>query len=202
MKKFLFLAATALFALTASAQTNGVMRVNLTDGSAVEHPVGQVNSADFNKATSAQSKEAMRVKLTDGTTVEYPVSDISSVNFRSAEPTPPTVTDLGGEANSYVVSAAGSYKFRATHVDGSAIKNIASATWLWREKADQPLISDVSYADGTVSFTAAPPKATPSSPPSTARAPSYGYGTSGLPTSPVSWSIPTAAPSWTATSVP
>lgn len=103
---------------------------------------------------NAQNEEVMRVNLTDGTTVEYPVSQVSSVNFRSAEPISPTVNDLGGEANSYVVSAAGTYKFRATHVDGSAIKNIASATWLWREKADQPLISDVSYADGNVTFTA------------------------------------------------
>lgn len=120
MKKFFLFAATALFALTASAQTN----------------------------------ETMRVNLTDGTSVEYPVSDISSVDFRYAEAITPTLTDLGGEANSYVVSSAGSYKFRATHVDGTAIKDIASATWLWREKAEAPLISNVAYADGTVSFTA------------------------------------------------
>lgn len=67
--------------------------------------------------------------------------------------------DLGAPANTYVVSEAGKYVFSTKHVSGTEIEGIVSADWLWATKnavdeTEQKIISDVSYADGKISFTA------------------------------------------------
>ncbi len=69
------------------------------------------------------------------------------------------VTDLGDPANTYMVFEAGDYEFSAKKVSGETIEGIVSADWIWATKSDaeeteQQLVSNVSYADGKVRFTA------------------------------------------------
>lgn len=67
-----------------------------------------------------------------------------------------------GWANCYMVHKAGDYSFSTKQVDGTAIDGISSADWLWATKVSgsesNELISDVKYADGTISFTASDKK--------------------------------------------
>ncbi|MFR0774634.1 MAG: hypothetical protein ACLVBA_10435 [Alistipes finegoldii] len=65
-------------------------------------------------------------------------------------------TNLGGNANSYIVSEKGQYKFETTKVNGSEISDINSADWLWMTKGNNssnPIISDVVYKSGEIGFT-------------------------------------------------
>ena len=75
----------------------------------------------------------------------------------------PVVAGVNRTANSYIVSAAGDYKFRATHKGNSsteAIGAITSATVLWESfgTATAPAVGDlvknVAYSDGYIRFTA------------------------------------------------
>lgn len=63
-----------------------------------------------------------------------------------------------GAANCYMVHAAGTYSFRTRRIDNTPIQNIAKADWLWVSRLgtteSNELISDISYADGVISFTA------------------------------------------------
>lgn len=72
-------------------------------------------------------------------------------------------TDLSsGEAyaNCYIVPSAGTYSFAARHVDGTEITGIESADWLWStcDNAPDGLVSDVTYSNGIVRFTASAAK--------------------------------------------
>ena len=75
----------------------------------------------------------------------------------------PVVAGVNRTANSYIVSAAGDYKFRATHKGNSsteAIGAITSAAVLWESfgTATAPAVGDlvknVAYSDGYIRFTA------------------------------------------------
>ncbi len=75
----------------------------------------------------------------------------------------PAVAGVYKTANSYIVSAAGDYKFRATHKGNSsteAIGTITSAAVLWESfgTATAPAIGDlvknITYSDGYIRFTA------------------------------------------------
>lgn len=63
-----------------------------------------------------------------------------------------------GVANCYMVHTAGTYSFRTRRIDNTPIQNIAKAAWLWVSRVgaseNNELISDISYADGMISFTA------------------------------------------------
>ena len=63
-----------------------------------------------------------------------------------------------GCANCYMVHAPGEYTFRTRRVDNSNISNIAKVDWLWvstvEGQSGNVLVSEVSYADGIVTFTA------------------------------------------------
>ena len=63
-----------------------------------------------------------------------------------------------GVANCYMVHTAGTYSFRTRRIDNTPIQNIAKADWLWVSRVgaseNNELISDISYADGMISFTA------------------------------------------------
>ena len=70
-----------------------------------------------------------------------------------------TCRTLEGAANTYIVSEAGTYEFETKKVSGAEIENIASADWIWatlpsEADTEQRLISDVSYANGKIRFTA------------------------------------------------
>lgn len=105
-------------------------------------------------AANAQT-QVMRIHAVGGAVTTIPVDGIEYIDFAEEEETPtPTVINLGGASNSYIVSQPGRYHFIPTHVDASPIKDIDHATWLWREKTDDALISDVNYDKGRISFTA------------------------------------------------
>ena len=57
-----------------------------------------------------------------------------------------------GYANCYMVHMAGDYTFSTRLVDNTPVNNIANVDWLWM--TSENLISNISYADGTISFTA------------------------------------------------
>jgi len=65
---------------------------------------------------------------------------------------------LYGAANCYMVHLPGTYTFRTRRVDNTPVQNIAKVDWLWATAADgatdNRLVSDISYADGVVTFTA------------------------------------------------
>lgn len=63
-----------------------------------------------------------------------------------------------GYANCYMIHLAGDYTFGTRRVDNTPINNIAKVDWLWVSKVEgkegNALISNVSYSENTVSFTA------------------------------------------------
>lgn len=63
--------------------------------------------------------------------------------------------DLGECANCYIVPEAGVYSFATERVSGSKVRDIASAGWIWASGSGvQDLVSDISYKDGRIFFTA------------------------------------------------
>lgn len=63
-----------------------------------------------------------------------------------------------GVANCYMVHAAGDYAFKTRRIDNTPIQNIVKADWLWASRVNgsqnNELISDITYADGIISFKA------------------------------------------------
>lgn len=103
--------------------------------------------------------QTLTVHLADGTTATYPVEHVDSITFAEAAD---DATDLGPGANTYIVPAAGRYSFQTKHVSGKDIENISKVDWIWSTKqADsdtQNYVSDITYANGKVSFTASDQK--------------------------------------------
>lgn len=104
---------------------------------------------------------------TNGQTLSYEVAGctisrnavtaLEDVEWLSAQGDGNNLSRLG-YANCYMVHMAGDYTFKTRKIDNSPINNIAKVDWLWVSKVEgqqgNALISNVSYADGTVSFTA------------------------------------------------
>ena len=104
---------------------------------------------------------------TNGQTLSYEVAGctinrnavtaLEDVEWLSAQGDGNNLSRLG-YANCYMVHMAGDYTFKTRKIDNSPINDIAKVDWLWVSKVDgqqgNALISNVSYADGTVSFTA------------------------------------------------
>lgn len=112
-------------------------------------------AALFAASMSALAQQnVMRVHDVQGNVTVIPVDDIEFIDFEVLGAPDPAEVDLGGASNCYVVSEAGSYRFVASHVDGSPIAGIDHVSWLWREKSGGELVSDVSYENGRVRFTA------------------------------------------------
>lgn len=82
---------------------------------------------------------------------------LADVEWQSAQGDGNNLSRLG-YANCYMVHMAGDYTFKTRKVDNSPVNNIAKVDWLWVSKVEgqsgNALISNISYADGTVSFTA------------------------------------------------
>lgn len=104
---------------------------------------------------------------TNGQTLSYEVAGctinrnavtaLEDVEWLSAQGDGNNLSRLG-YANCYMVHMAGDYTFKTRKIDNSPINDIAKVDWLWVSKVDgqqgNALISNISYADGTVSFTA------------------------------------------------
>lgn len=82
-----------------------------------------------------------------------------SKNGGENPPFEPDGTDLSadGFANCYIVEKGGRYCFQTRRVDGSAVDGAVRADWVWSTCDVQAsgLLSDVSYNDGYICFTAA-----------------------------------------------
>lgn len=63
-----------------------------------------------------------------------------------------------GTANCYIVPAPGQYSFATRKVSGSEVTGIARVDWIWATRVEgsetNELISDLSYGNGRISFTA------------------------------------------------
>lgn len=63
-----------------------------------------------------------------------------------------------GWANCYMVHQPGTYSFDTKLVDGTPVDGIVSADWLWVSRlgssSGNQLVSDISYKDGVITFTA------------------------------------------------
>lgn len=107
-------------------------------------------------ALAAQAQQTvMNVHGKDGSVTKFVVDDIDCIDFAEEGDAPDgDAINLGGGANSYVVSRAGRYYFIPSHVDGTPISGIDHVSWLWREKCGDNLVDEVSYDNGRVSFTA------------------------------------------------
>lgn len=106
-------------------------------------------------AIAASAQNFMRIHNADGTVTTIPVESIQYIDFDSDDSLQPEA--IAGEANCYIVDHEDRYTFRATHVDGSPIEDIDHVSWLWREKAEKPVVDDdVTYdaETNTVSYTA------------------------------------------------
>lgn len=105
-------------------------------------------------AMVASAQNVMRIHNTDGTVTTLPVSQVDYVDFDFDAS---FAESLGGRANCFIVDHYGAYTFSATHVDGTPVVGIDHVSWLWREKADAPIVEDeVDYdaTTNTVAFTA------------------------------------------------
>lgn len=82
---------------------------------------------------------------------------VASVNWEGSMGDSNNLSRLGC-ANSYMVHLPGTYTFSTRRVDNTPVNGIAKVDWLWASKVDgasgNVLVSDISYADGEVTFTA------------------------------------------------
>ena len=85
------------------------------------------------------------------------VTALADAEWKSAQGDGNNLSSMGC-ANCYMVHMAGDYTFKTRYVDNTPVNNIAKVDWLWVSKVEgkegNALISNVSYADGVVSFTA------------------------------------------------
>lgn len=87
-------------------------------------------------------------------------NEVTSLDDLVWEATAPAGGNLSryGWANCYMVHGAGDYSFDARMVDGTPLTDIVKADWLWVSKygdeTANELISNISYKDGKISFTA------------------------------------------------
>lgn len=112
----------------------------------------------FAALTAAAQSETMVIELKDGSTVNYKVDDVAKITFSDTGQSTDLIT-FSQPANTYIVSKTGEYEFYTQKVSGAEIAGIASADWIWATKEEetsigQDLVSDVSFADGKIKFTA------------------------------------------------
>ena len=101
--------------------------------------------------------QTMSMEIAGGVIARNSVTALSDVEWLSAQGDNNNLSRMGC-ANCYMVHMAGDYTFRTRYVDNTPVSNIAKVDWLWVSKVEgqqgNALISNISYADGTVSFTA------------------------------------------------
>lgn len=105
--------------------------------------------------------QSFTVHFKNGSTQTYNHSDVDRISFSpdSYEPGGNETFTFTDPANTYIVSRAGNYEFYTKLPSGKNIEGVEKVDWIWAQKSDpadtdQHLVSDVSYSDGKVSFTA------------------------------------------------
>ena len=96
-------------------------------------------------------------RLSSSTTYLYtPASNDASIFPKFTVNTRPL--DDEGTANCYIVPSPGTYSFAAQKVSGTDVTGIAKVDWIWATRVEgsetNELISDLTYADGRISFKA------------------------------------------------
>lgn len=108
--------------------------------------------------TATDSKNAISQFDIEGVTVKC--NTISALADQTWSGASSGANDLSatGYSNCYIVSGAGDYTFGTMTVDNAQISGIDKVDWLWATKIEgndgNALVSDISYADGKVSFKA------------------------------------------------
>ena len=101
--------------------------------------------------------QTMSKEIAGGVITRNTVTAIAEVEWQSEQGDGNNLSKLG-YANCYMVHMAGDYSFKTRKVDNTPVNDIAKVDWLWVSKVEgqdgNVLISNVNYADGTVTFTA------------------------------------------------
>ena len=109
-----------------------------------------LNMLDTNGQTMSQ-------EIAGGVITSNTITAIAEVEWQSEQGDGNNLSKLG-YANCYMVHMAGDYSFKTRKVDNTPVNGIAKVDWLWVSKVEgqngNALISNVQYADGTVTFTA------------------------------------------------
>lgn len=83
------------------------------------------------------------------------IADLGTIEWQSSQGDNNNLSKLG-YANCYMVHLGGEYTFATRKVDNTPINDIEKVDWLWM--TSQGLLSNISYSNGTVSFTASESK--------------------------------------------
>ena len=136
----------------------GTAGVDITAGKTFRFVIPADDYSDgFTVSMTDTNGQVFSQELSGAVISRNAVTSLGTVNWETASGDNNTLSRLGC-ANSYMVHMAGTYTFATRHVDNTPINNIAKVDWLWATKVDgvegNALVSDISYADGAVTFTA------------------------------------------------
>lgn len=136
----------------------GTAGVNVENGATFRFVLpAEDYSEGFTLTMLDSNGQTMSMEIAGGVIARNSVTALSDVEWLSAQGDNNNLSRMGC-ANCYMVHMAGDYTFRTRYVDNTPVSNIAKVDWLWATKVEgkegNALISNISYADGTVSFTA------------------------------------------------
>ena len=136
----------------------GTAGVNVENGATFRFVLpAEDYSEGFTLTMLDSNGQTMSMEIAGGVIARNSVTALSDVEWLSAQGDNNNLSRMGC-ANCYMVHMAGDYTFRTRYVDNTPVSNIAKVDWLWATKVEgkegNALISNINYADGTVSFTA------------------------------------------------
>ena len=136
----------------------GTAGVNIENGATFRFVLPAEDfSEGFTLSMVDTNGQTMSYEIAGGVISRNAITTLADVEWQGTQGDNNNLSRLG-YANCYMVHMAGDYTFKTRKVDNTPINNIAKVDWLWVSKVEgkdgNALISNVSYADGTVSFTA------------------------------------------------
>ena len=155
--------ATSRLSLNADASKDvvvdcGTAGVNIEAGATFRFVIPAEEYADgFTLSMTDSNGQSFSTEIAGCTVTRNGITSLGSVAWESAQGDDNNLSKLGC-ANCYMVHMAGEYTFKTRLVDNTPVNNIAKADWLWVSAVEgqqgNALISDIKYADGTITFTA------------------------------------------------
>lgn len=136
----------------------GTAGLNIENGATLRFVMPADNySEGFTLTLTDNNGQTFSQEVAGATLSANTISPLGEVVWESAQGDGNNLSKLG-YSNCYMVHMAGDYTFKTRLVDNTPVNNIAKVDWLWASKVDgkegNALVSNISYADGTVSFTA------------------------------------------------
>ena len=136
----------------------GTAGLNIENGATLRFVMPADNySEGFTLTLTDNNGQTFSQEVAGATLSANTMSPLGEVVWESAQGDGNNLSKLG-YSNCYMVHMAGDYTFKTRLVDNTPVNNIAKVDWLWASKVDgkegNALVSNISYADGTVSFTA------------------------------------------------